>query len=155
MTALQSTGYTTTQSPVVQAASGRTSHPTVATTLAYPPTNISPTVHSTSTSQPTITQTPYYTGGHNQSIASGRIYVPPNTEYVAPGMPLKGGMYTVYDSSLVPTFEAPIAFSANGLISRSLIDHTDMEFVGQGQSDEIPNNVCVTRRSKRKGCCPC
>lgn len=153
MTGIYPTSARVNSSPVMN----RTFHPSV--TAKYSGVN-SICTPGVSYSSPSATQ---YFSGHGQSIAGGRIYSPPNAEYCPPGTPLKGGMYTIYDSSAVPTFEAPILFSGSNEGETRSFTHnyqhpqSQMQIVGRGQSSHnASSHIRVPKRtSKNKGCCAC
>lgn len=151
--------------------SATTTYPSATTTYPaatqYPGVSTYPgTIANTSTTTSynpgtTISHGNNYYTPQGQSVAGGRIYTPAHADYVAPGTQLRGGMYTIYDSHAVPTFEAPIVFSTTGhnesrpLITRDEI-RPDMHLVGRGDSSHISSHPKVPKKTnKKKGCCAC
>lgn len=129
--------------------------PSVTTTTnyqTYPANYVSTTSYSPSPHHQTTT-TNYYPVGHHQSVSANRIYIPQNTEYVPPGTLLRGGMYTIYDNTAVPTFEAPVVFS-NETMRMNHDQHEPTRVIPRGGSNQISSHVRLPKRTqKKKGCC--
>lgn len=85
----------------------------------------------------------------------GRTYHPAGTEYVPAGTHLRGGMYTVYDNRVVPTFEAPIMFSGDVRTSPNALAGMNVAQRGQGAPSTSSGRVRLPKKSqpKRTGCC--